>query len=150
MSIAMNPGTAPTARAQDHSSMTDSSVTPIKVLIAEDDENARSLITDLLTTLGHTIVAEVSTGRDAFERAKDVAPDVVLLDFRLPDSDDLSLVEGIRKKAPSSAIVMMTAYGTQQMTEQAKRLGVSEIIGKPFDMGALEDVIVKAYQSKPH
>ena len=37
---------------------------------AEDDDNARSLLVDLLTTMGHTIVAEVSTGREAFERAR--------------------------------------------------------------------------------
>ena len=46
------------------------SVSRIRVLIAEDDDNARSLLSDLLGTLGHTIVAEVSTGREAFERAK--------------------------------------------------------------------------------
>ena len=74
--------------------------------------------------------------------------DVVLLGFRLPDSDDLSLVEGIRRLAPASALVMMTAYGTPQMIEAAKGLGVYEVIAKPFDVAVLEDAVVKAYQSK--
>src|SRR5581483_4264124 len=68
----------------DCTPMTDS-VSRIRVLIAEDDDNARSLLIDLLGTLGHTVVAEVSTGREAFERAKDVVPDVVLLDVHMPD-----------------------------------------------------------------
>jgi len=45
-------------------------VARIRVLIAEDDDNARSLLVDLLGTLGHTVVAEVSTGREAFERPR--------------------------------------------------------------------------------
>ena len=53
-------------------------VSSIRVLIAEDDENARALLVELLTTLGHTVVAEVSTGREAIERATLVVPDVVL------------------------------------------------------------------------
>jgi response regulator NasT len=114
----MNPGTAPTARAQDHSSMTDSSVTPIKVLIAEDDENARSLITDLLTTLGHTIVAEVSTGREAFERAKDVAPDVVLLDVHMPDGSGIEAAELITQSIPGVAVVLFSGDQTLTLTDR--------------------------------
>ena len=118
MSIAMNPGTAPTARAQDHSSMTDSSVTPIKVLIAEDDENARSLITELLTTLGHTIVAEVSTGREAFERAKDVVPDVVLLDVHMPDGSGIEAAELITQSIPGVAVVLFSGDQTLTLTDR--------------------------------
>ena len=44
----------------------------IRVLIAEDDDNARSLLVELLATLGHTVVSEVATGREAYESAKDV------------------------------------------------------------------------------
>ena len=114
----MNPGTAPTARAQDHSSMTDSSVTPIKVLIAEDDENARSLITELLTTLGHTIVAEVSTGREAFERAKDVVPDVVLLDVHMPDGSGIEAAELITQSIPGVAVVLFSGDQTLTLTDR--------------------------------
>ena len=51
----------------------------IRILIAEDDDNARALLVELLNTMGHVVVAEVSGGREAIERAKDVVPDVVLL-----------------------------------------------------------------------
>ena len=114
----MNPGTASTSRTQDHSSMTDSSVTPIKVLIAEDDENARSLITDLLTTLGHTIVAEVSTGREAFERAKDVVPDVVLLDVHMPDGSGIEAAELITQTIPGVGVVLFSGDQTLTLTDR--------------------------------
>ena len=51
----------------------------IRILIAEDDDNARALLVELLNTMGHVVVAEVNGGREAIERAKDVVPDVVLL-----------------------------------------------------------------------
>jgi len=98
--------------------MTDPSVTPIKVLIAEDDENARSLITDLLTTLGHTIVAEVSTGREAFERAKDVVPDVVLLDVHMPDGSGIEAAELITQSIPGVAVVLFSGDQTLTLTDR--------------------------------
>ena len=113
----MNPGTATTSRTQDHSSMTES-VTPIRVLIAEDDENARSLITDLLSTLGHTIVAEVSTGREAFERAKDVVPDVVLLDVHMPDGSGIEAAELITQTIPGVAVVLFSGDQTLTLTDR--------------------------------
>jgi len=117
MSTAMNPGTASTPRTQDLSRMTDS-VTPIRVLIAEDDENARSLIADLLSTLGHTIVAEVSTGREAFERAKDVVPDVVLLDVHMPDGSGIEAAELITQTIPGVAVVLFSGDQTLTLTDR--------------------------------
>lgn len=114
----MNPGTATTPRAQDHSSMTEPAVTPIKVLVAEDDENARSLIIDLLSTLGHTIVAEVSTGREAFERAKDVVPDVVLLDVHMPDGSGIEAAELITQTMPGVAVVLFSGDQTLTLTDR--------------------------------
>ena len=114
----MNPGTASTPRTQDHSSMTEPSVTPIRVLIAEDDENARSLIAELLSTLGHTIVAEVSTGREAFERAKDVAPDVVLLDVHMPDGSGIEAAELITQSIPGVAVVLFSGDQTLTLTDR--------------------------------
>jgi len=98
--------------------MTEPSVTPIKVLIAEDDENARSLITDLLSTLGHTIVAEVSTGREAFERAKDVVPDVVLLDVHMPDGSGIEAAELITQSIPGVAVVLFSGDQTLTLTDR--------------------------------
>jgi DNA-binding NtrC family response regulator len=121
----------------------------LRVLVVEDENLIRWAVSETLTDAGHTVV-EAPDGATAL-RAIGQAPksfDVVLLDLRLPDSDDLSLVKRVRQQAPSSAIVMMTAHGTPQMAEDAKRLGVYDVMPKPFDVGLLEQVIVRAYQSK--
>ena len=142
MSIAMNPGTASTPRAQDHSSMTEPSVTPIKVLVAEDDENARSLITDLLSTLGHTVVAEVSTGREAFERAKDVVPDVVLLDVHMPDGSGIEAAELITQTMPGVAVVLFSGDQTLTLSDrEATATAAIAFLPKPAPPRVLDSTI---------
>ena len=90
----------------------------IRVLIAEDDDNARALLTDLLGTLGHTVVAEVSTGREAFDRAMDVVPDVVLLDVHMPDGSGIEAAERITKSIPGVAVVLFSGDHTLTLTDR--------------------------------
>jgi len=92
--------------------------TRIRVLIAEDDDNARALLTDLLGTLGHTVVAEVSTGREAFDRAMDVVPDVVLLDVHMPDGSGIEAAERITKSIPGVAVVLFSGDHTLTLTDR--------------------------------
>ena len=90
----------------------------IRVLIAEDDDNARSLLIDLLGTLGHTVVAEVSTGREAFERAMDVVPDVVLLDVHMPDGSGIEAAERITQNIPGVAVVLFSGDHTLTLSDR--------------------------------
>jgi two-component system, NtrC family, response regulator len=126
-------------------------VGPLRILVVEDENLIRWAVAETLTEAGHVVVEAPDAATALRAVAQTSEPfDVVLLDFRLPDSDDLTLVERIRQQAPASALVMMTAHGTRQMAEDAKTLGVYEVIAKPFDVHLLEEVIVKAYQSKTH
>ena len=90
----------------------------IRVLIAEDDDNARSLLIDLLGTLGHTVVAEVSSGREAIERAKDVLPDVVLLDVHMPDGSGIEAAEKITQMLSGVAVVLFSGDHTLTLTDR--------------------------------
>lgn len=93
-------------------------VASIRVLIAEDDDNARSLVIDLLSTLGHTVVAEVSTGREACERAKDVLPDVVLLDVHMPDGSGIEAAEYITQTVPGVGVVLFSGDHTLTLSDR--------------------------------
>ena len=68
-------------------------------------------------------------------------PDVVLLDFRLPDSNDLGLLAKIRRLAPASAVVLMTAFGTADVTAGALELGACKVLSKPLNMHDLEGIV---------
>src|ERR687884_1964803 len=93
------------------------SVAPIRILLAEDDDNARAILVELLIALGHLVVAEVSSGRDAVERSKDVAPDVVLLDVHMPDGSGIEAAEQITQAVPGVAVVLFTGDQTVALSE---------------------------------
>ena len=97
--------------------MTDSSA-PIRVLIAEDDLSARSIMVELLAALGHVVVGEVGTGRDAATLARDVSPDVVLLDVHMPDGSGIQAAEQITQALPGTAVVLFSGDPSVSLTER--------------------------------
>lgn len=122
----------------------------LHVLVVEDEMLIRWSIAETLTQKGHTVV-EASNAEAAIRMlTKPPAPiDVVLLDFRLPDSSDLRLLERIREMQPGSAVVMMTALGAQEITSDALERGAYRVVGKPFDMHKLESLVLEANRARP-
>jgi response regulator NasT len=117
-------------------------VSSIRVLIAEDDDNARSLLIDLLGTLGHTVVAEVSSGREAIERAKDVLPDVVLLDVHMPDGSGIEAAEQITQNLPGVAVVLFSGDQTLQLSDRdVSATAAIAFLPKPAPPRALDSTI---------
>jgi DNA-binding NtrC family response regulator len=118
---------------------------PLRVLVVEDEPLIRWSIAQTLADHGHAVV-EAGSAATAVEALHDTADpiDVVLLDLRLPDSSDLGLLADIRRMRPESAVVMMTAYGSPEVTRDALELGASRVIDKPFDMHALEHLLREA------
>ena len=90
----------------------------IRVLIAEDDENARSVLIDLLAALGHLVVAEAGTGREAIERAIEIGPDVVLLDVHMPDGSGIEAAEKITSRFPNIAVVLFSGDQAISLSER--------------------------------
>jgi two-component system, response regulator PdtaR len=86
----------------------------IRVLLADDDVNARTVLVDLLQTLGHSVVGEVGTGSEAIRRAAELAPDVVLLDVHMPDGSGIEAAEMITRERPGTAVILFT--GDQALT----------------------------------
>ena len=70
--------------------------------------------------------------------------DVVVLDLRLPDMHDLSLLATIRQLLPTTPVVLMTAFGTPEIMAEARGLGVSAVLNKPFELGDLGRVVLEA------
>lgn len=116
-----------------------------RVLLVDDEPLVRWSIAETLRSHGRDIV-EAGDAHAAIAAVSDPAtrPDVVVLDLKLPDSDDLSLFTAVRKLAPRSAVILMTAFGTPEVFEEAKRLGAFAILDKPFDLDDIDDVIERA------
>jgi len=91
---------------------------PIRVLVAEDDANARSLLVDLLSSMGHVVVGEVGTGREAVSRATEVTPDAVLLDVHMPDGSGIEAAEEITRALPGVAVVLFSGDPSVTLSER--------------------------------
>ena len=119
---------------------------PLRVLVVDDEMLIRWSISETLQHDGH-VVSEAGSAAQAMEQIARISPDVVLLDFRLPDSNDLSLLATIRRRSPRSAVVMMTAHGGQAMESAALELGAFRVLGKPLDMLDVGRLVREAFES---
>ena len=108
------------------------------VLIVDDEPLIRWSLRRGLVKRGYR-VAEAGDGAGALRelQADPGRFGVVVLDFRLPDSDDLSLLRAIRRLAPTAAVLMMTAFGDRPMRTEAIALGARIVIDKPFQVSAV-------------
>jgi len=119
----------------------------LHVLVVEDELLIRWSIAETLGRAGH-IVVEAADAASAMRALAEAGKpfDVVLLDFRLPDSNDLTLFSHVRSTMPSSPVVLMTAYGTPEMTRRALELGAYRVLSKPIDMADLEPLVQEAHR----
>lgn len=82
--------------------------TIIRILVAEDNAIERSVLVDTLGVLGHMVVAEVETGAEAIEKARQFTPDAVLLDVHMPGANGVQAATDIATALPGTAVVLMT------------------------------------------
>src|SRR5262245_1001136 len=123
--------------------------TSLRVLVVEDEALIRWAVTEALTAAGHTVL-EASDAATALRVVSEASEpvDAVLLDLRLPDSNDLSLLAAIRRRTPKSAVVMMTAHGTPDDAVGARALGAFAVVEKPFDVQEIERLVVAAWRER--
>lgn len=110
--------------------------TPVRrVLVVDDELLIRWSLCETLSDRGYTVL-EAEDGQGAVRTLSDATelPDVVLLDFRLPDSKDLNLLERIIRMVPEGRVILMTAYGTPELANEALERGAFKVLDKPFEM----------------
>jgi DNA-binding NtrC family response regulator len=120
-----------------------------RVLIVDDEPLIRWSLSETLGDAGYDVV-EAGDGEGAMDAAS--LPDtfdVVLLDFRLPDSNDLNLLSRLRVLAPQAQIVLMTAFGTPEITRGALDRGAYRVVSKPFEVGEMASLVAEAATQRP-
>ena len=112
----------------------------MRVLVVEDELLIRYAITETLGLAGHTVI-EANDGAAAVRALTNSAEavDVVMLDYRLPDSNDLTLLAAIRRLSPRSGVILMTAH--TEVRKGALDLGAYEVMHKPFELHDLEPLL---------
>jgi DNA-binding NtrC family response regulator len=114
------------------------------VLVVDDEELIRWSLAQTLEAAGYEVL-EAGSARETLERMSEVSDIcVVLLDLKLPDSSDLSLLRTLRQRVPRCRIILMTAHGTAEILDEALRAGAFRALGKPFDMGRMVGIVNEA------
>lgn len=123
----------------------------LRVLVVEDERLIRWSIAETLAHAGHSVI-EAEDGAAAVRALASPGDtvDAIVLDYRLPDSNDLGLLARIRDLSPQSAVILMTAFGTPELTRAAQELGVCEVMHKPFEMNDLLSRLLKACEGAGH
>ncbi|HEX9737056.1 MAG TPA: sigma-54 dependent transcriptional regulator [Thermoanaerobaculia bacterium] len=114
-----------------------------KILIVDDEAKIRRILSLMLRERRHK-VAEAGSGEEALEAARELRPDVVLLDLRLPGIDGLETLGRLKETHPAADVIMMTAFGTISSAVEAMRRGAFDYVTKPFDNDALLLVVERA------
>lgn len=117
--------------------------------MVDDDALFRWALTETLSACGHDVV-EAADAEGALQAVTSVTTpfDVVLLDFRLPDSSDLALMSRLRRLSPSAQIIVMTSYGTNEILRGALDLGAHSVINKPFEISQVAQLVAGAHASR--
>ncbi len=115
----------------------------MKVLIADDDQTIRALLTDMLVDLGHSVIAAVN-GAEAVELAARKQPDAVILDFLMPKLSGLDALKAMRERGLAMPAVLLSAISDSSMREQEGFEAPDAILEKPFKKRTIEEALAKA------
>jgi DNA-binding NtrC family response regulator len=108
----------------------------LRLLLVDDEPELCKTLSEILTEAGHTVTA-VSDGAAALEQVRQQVFEVVITDVRLPKVDGLRLFARIRAEAPSTRVILMTAFGGIAEAVKALKEGAHDYIAKPFDADEL-------------
>ena len=103
----------------------------MRILVAEDETIIRLDLCELLADAGHEVVAEARDGEEAVALAREHAPDLAIMDVKMPRLDGIEAARRILDERPIP-IVMLTAYGQEELVSRAVEAGVFGYLVKPF------------------
>ena len=111
-----------------------------RVIIADDESIIRMDVREMLTNLGYLVVGEVGDGRSAVNLARELKPDIVVMDIKMPDMDGIEAAK-ILTEEKIAPVLLLTAYSQRDLVERAKEAGVAGYIVKPFQESDLAPAI---------
>jgi len=110
----------------------------IRILVAEDEALIRMDLVEMLQGAGYEVVAEATNGQEAIDLAHLHAPDLAILDVKMPVIDGISAAEKIIDLAP---VLMLTAFSQKELVDRARDAGVMAYVVKPFTISDLVPAI---------
>jgi AmiR/NasT family two-component response regulator len=115
-----------------------------RVVIAEDEAIIRLDLKEILQAEGYEVVGETGRGDEAVELVRTHAPELVILDVKMPGTDGLSAARGIRELGMKVAVLVLTAFSQRNLIDEARDAGVAAYLVKPFQRNELIPAIDQA------
>ena len=115
------------------------------ILVVDDEQLIRWSLADRLKTEGYNVV-EAATAAEALAKSGD-GVDLVLLDYRLPDGDGLSVLKKIKERTPDTLVILLTAYSNIDTAVEAMKQGAYHYANKPFNLDEIALLVEKALET---
>ncbi|MGO8949468.1 MAG: ANTAR domain-containing response regulator [Ktedonobacterales bacterium] len=113
---------------------------PTRIIIAEDDSVIRMDLKEELQRQGYLVVGDAGDGQSAVNLARELRPDLVVMDIRMPEMDGISAAE-ILTREKLAPVVLLTAFSDQELIDRARNAGVIHYVTKPWRASDLKPAI---------
>lgn len=119
-----------------------------RVLVVDDEPRVMGILRDMVQHFGYE-VSSTASAEEAFAAMVDVRAHVVFLDLQLPGVSGLEALAYFREHYPTVPVIVVTGNLEHDMAHQARDRGAFEVIGKPFSLTALRDLLARAMKLVP-
>lgn len=116
--------------------------TKLKILVVDDDENIREVLSDLLLLEGYEILL-AEDGEQALLIFEEILPDVVITDLGMPGISGWEVARRIKSKDPSKKVIVISGWGATLQKDQLEENYVDQVLPKPFHLEQVKKIIVE-------
>ncbi len=102
-----------------------------RVIIADDESLIRMDLREMLSHLGYLVVGDVADGRSAINQARELRPDIVIMDIKMPDMDGIEAAKVLTEER-IAPVVLLSAYSQRELVDRAREAGVTAYLVKPY------------------
>ncbi|UCF34498.1 MAG: response regulator [Phycisphaerales bacterium] len=118
----------------------------MKILLVDDSRTIRNIQKSVLMQLGHNDIVEASDGLEALDQYKRESPDLIFIDWNMPNMDGITLVRKIREIDKNTPLIMCTTQAEKSRVLEAIKAGVNNYVVKPFMTESLAEKITQTME----
>jgi two-component system chemotaxis response regulator CheY len=118
----------------------------VKILLVDDSRTIRNIQKSVLMQLGHNDIVEAADGLEALDQYKKESPDLIFIDWNMPNMDGITLVRKIREIDKNTPLIMCTTQAEKSRVLEAIKAGVNNYVVKPFMTESLAEKITQTME----